>query len=213
MKTVDTEEGVLFKGLSWITWCPLSHRCGGQASWLRSPGLPFLLAKPTSGVVQPLVHLTARPRTPEGPCVRDHWLWSCCEGIDSPASAIVQLLRCAWLFATPWTAARQASLSMGFSRQEHWSGLPFPSPGDLPDLRIELASPAWARRFFTTESPGKPRCIFSYGICSESLVLLEPLESLEWWVSFYVAEMNRGWGPQGASGWELVRKTMEWLGG
>ena len=39
------------------------------------------------------------------------------------------------LFATPWTVARQSPLPMGFSRQEHWSGLPFPSPGDLPDPR------------------------------------------------------------------------------
>ena len=43
---------------------------------------------------------------------------------------------------TPWTAARQASLSMGFSRQEHWSGLPFPPPGDLPHPGIKSASPA-----------------------------------------------------------------------
>ena len=45
------------------------------------------------------------------------------------------------LFATPWTAAYQAPQSMGFSRQEHWSGLPFPSPGDLPDPGIEPGSP------------------------------------------------------------------------
>ena len=44
------------------------------------------------------------------------------------------------LFATPWTVAYQASLFMGFSRQEYWSGLPFPSPGDLPDPGIELGS-------------------------------------------------------------------------
>ena len=43
--------------------------------------------------------------------------------------------------ATPWTAARQAPLSMGFSRQEYWSGLPYPPPGDLPDPRIEPRSP------------------------------------------------------------------------
>ena len=43
--------------------------------------------------------------------------------------------------ATPWTVARQAPLSMGFSRQEDWSGLPFPSPGDLPDPGIEPGSP------------------------------------------------------------------------
>ena len=57
--------------------------------------------------------------------------------------------------ATPWTVARQAP-SMGFSRQEYWSGLPVPSPGDLPDPAIEPESPALASRFFTTEPPGKP---------------------------------------------------------
>ena len=46
------------------------------------------------------------------------------------------------LFVTPWTVAHQASLSMGFSRQEYWSGLPFPSPGDLPNQRIKPTSPA-----------------------------------------------------------------------
>ena len=56
----------------------------------------------------------------------------------------------------PWTVACQAPLSLGFSRQEYWSGLPVPSPGDLSDLGIELASPALAGRFFTTELPGKP---------------------------------------------------------
>ena len=67
-----------------------------------------------------------------------------------------QLLSHIWLFATPWTVACQASLSMGFSRQEYWNGLPFPSPGDLPNPGIEptspesLASPALAGRFSTT---------------------------------------------------------------
>ena len=63
------------------------------------------------------------------------------------------------LFATPWTIACQAPLSMGFSRQEYWSGLSFPSPGDHPDPGIEpasLASPALASRFFATAPPGKP---------------------------------------------------------
>ena len=46
------------------------------------------------------------------------------------------------LFATPWTVAHRAPLSMGFSRQEYWSGLPFPSPGDLPEPGIEPRSPA-----------------------------------------------------------------------
>ena len=57
---------------------------------------------------------------------------------------------------TLWTGARQAPLSMGFPRQEYWSGLPFPSPGDLPDAGIELMSPALAGGFLRTEPPGKP---------------------------------------------------------
>ena len=57
---------------------------------------------------------------------------------------------------TPWAVAHQASVLMGFSRQEYWSGLPFSTPGDLPNPGIELASPALAGRFFTTVPPGKP---------------------------------------------------------
>ena len=60
------------------------------------------------------------------------------------------------LFATLWTVVHQASPSMGFSRQEYWNRLQFPSPGDLPDPGTELASPALAGRFFTNEPPGKP---------------------------------------------------------
>jgi len=62
------------------------------------------------------------------------------------------------LFVTPWTVAHQAPLSMGFSRQEYWSGLPFPSPGDLPDPGIEPRSPTLQAYALTSESPGKP-CI------------------------------------------------------
>ena len=58
-------------------------------------------------------------------------------------------------FAVPQTVTCQAPLSMGFPRQEYWSGLLFPSPGDLPDLGIKLAFPALAGGFFTTEPPGK----------------------------------------------------------
>ena len=58
---------------------------------------------------------------------------------------------------TPWTVAFQSPLSMGFSRQEYWSGLPFPAPGNLPDPGIKSASPAVAGKFFTTETLGKPK--------------------------------------------------------
>ena len=58
--------------------------------------------------------------------------------------------------ATPWSVACQAPLSMEFPRQEYWSELPFPSPGDLPDLGLELASSELAGRFFTAEHQGSP---------------------------------------------------------
>ena len=61
-------------------------------------------------------------------------------------------------FVTPWTAAFQAPLSMGFSRQEYWSGLPFPPPEDLPDPETKPVSAALPGEFFTTEPPGNPVC-------------------------------------------------------
>ena len=87
-----------------------------------------------------------------------------------------QSLNHVWLSVTPWTIACQAPLTMGFHRQEYWSGLPFPPPGNLLDPGIELMSPAFlanAGRFFTTEIPGKPLILtvsdvkfekFKYGV-------------------------------------------------
>ena len=60
------------------------------------------------------------------------------------------------LFVTPWTVAHQAPPSVEFSRQEYWSGLPFPSPGDLPDPGIEPGSPALQTDALPSEPPGKP---------------------------------------------------------
>ena len=71
-------------------------------------------------------------------------------------------LTCVWLlshvllFVTLWTVAHQAPPLMGFPRREYWSGLPFPSLGNLPDPGIKPVSPTLAGRFFTTEPPGKP---------------------------------------------------------
>ena len=59
------------------------------------------------------------------------------------------------LFATSWTVACQAPLSMGFSRQEYWSGLPFPSPGDLPNPGIKLRSPTLQADALTSAPPGE----------------------------------------------------------
>ena len=86
------------------------------------------------------------------------------------------------LFGTPWTAARQTPLSMGFSRQEYWSGLPCPDPGDLPDPGIKPASPTsptLAGGFFTSratwEAPLKPICSLKrrtdIGFCSRNIPL------------------------------------------
>ena len=76
---------------------------------------------------------------------------------------ISRLLAQLWLSLwTPWSVACQAPLSMEFSRQEYWTGLPFSPPGDLPDPAMATASsvtPALAGRFFTTAPPGKPHLI------------------------------------------------------
>ena len=68
------------------------------------------------------------------------------------------------LFVTPWTVAYQAPPSVGFSRQECWSGVPLPSPGDIPDPGIEPGSPALQKDALPSEPPGKPPVT-----CKESL--------------------------------------------
>ena len=67
------------------------------------------------------------------------------------------LLSCAWLFVTPWTVAHQASLSMGFSKQEYWSDVPFPVPGDLPDPGVKPVSPVLAGKSLSTAPPRKTK--------------------------------------------------------
>ena len=74
-------------------------------------------------------------------------------------SEVAQSLSRVRLFGTPWTIACQAPLSMGFSRQEYWSGLPFPSPGDLPNPGTEPRSPALHADALSSEPPGKPHGI------------------------------------------------------
>ena len=72
------------------------------------------------------------------------------------------------LFAAPQTVVYQAPVSMGFSRQEYWSGLPFPSPEDLPDPGIEPRSPALEADALTSEPPGNPKAsVYNAGdLCS-----------------------------------------------
>ena len=91
---------------------------------------------------------------------------------------------------TLWTVAHQAPLSMGFPRQEYWSGLPFPSPGDLSDPGIEptsLVLPALAGRFFTTAPPGKPQSSLQSSIYFTILTFTftKQFRSLLW-VSLYL---------------------------
>ena len=86
--------------------------------------------------------------------------------------AVLSHFSCVQLSATPWTVARQAPLSMGFSRQEYWSGLPCPPSGALPDPGIETVSlkfPALAGGFFTTSANWEaPKCL-----CNVAIFLLD----------------------------------------
>ena len=76
--------------------------------------------------------------------------------------SVCEVLSHVQLFVTPWTVAHQAPLSMGFSRQEYWSGLPFPSPGDLPNPEIEPRSPTLQADALSSEPPGKPSICLQY---------------------------------------------------
>ena len=134
----------------------LSMACGrgaAKAGWKPSPGMHLFPQRQVSRVPVP---------SPAPPPAEDITVWP--EGLSSPRAAVrscslpaLVLRRFSHVrpFAPPRAIARQASLSMGFSRQENCSGLPFPSPGDLPHPGIEPmspASPALAGGFFTTST-------------------------------------------------------------
>ena len=120
-----------------------------------------------------LPHLSYRPpNLPADPRPWTHYPiaflfpFSICCSMGIRAMLLSSCFSHVWLFVTPWIVAHQAPLSMGFPRQEYWCGLPFPSPGDLPEPGIEPASSALAGKFFTMEPPGKSRepcnwCYFS----------------------------------------------------
>ena len=93
-------------------------------------------------------------------CIADRFFnLQCCLGspeyIYKCYKIVVKSLSCVRLFATQWTVAYQAPPSMGFSRQEYWSGLPFPFPGALPNPGIEPRSPALQTETLPSEPPGK----------------------------------------------------------
>ena len=108
------------------------------------------------------------------------WTAACQASLSITSSwSLVKSLSRVRLFVTPWTAAHQAPQSMGFSKQEYWSGLPFPSPGDLPNPGIEPGSPALEANTLTSEPPGKPQSsgfplvviLISGNICRKLLVI------------------------------------------
>ena len=103
------------------------------------------------------INLFSGPGSSPGFHIKCDILISCCPVPASVSYTTVQscVLSRVQLFVAPWTVARQAPLSMGFSRQEYWSGLPFPPAGDLPNPGTEpisLASPALAGGFLTTSA-------------------------------------------------------------
>ena len=127
------------------------------------------------------------------------------------------------LLLSPWTVARQAPRSMGFSRQEYWSGLPFPSPRDLPDLGIEPGSPALQVDPLPTEPPGQRtmKRLFSlpWRVCSSEAYGVAPaprafLPAL-WWSSLSCCKhrprLSLLWAPQ-AEAW-CGRRLLERAGG
>ena len=135
--------------LLWLLWilAPLwQHRCSVCSSGLSYISeraflhniLPILLfgsIASSTWVTELIFHYSSCP------LARRKWKWS---------------LSHVPLFVTPWTVAYQAPPSMGFPRQEYWSGLPFPSPGDLPDPGMEPGSPTLWADTLPSEPPGKP---------------------------------------------------------
>ena len=105
-----------------------------QSTKITTSCLPTIESK----TLEPTKKDTLHPRTKEKP----------------QQNCKVKSLSCVWLFATRWTVAYQAPLSMGFSRQEYWSGLLFPSPGGLPNPGIKPRSPTLEGDTLTSEPPG-----------------------------------------------------------
>ena len=90
---------------------------------------------------------------------------------------------CVWLFAIPWTVACQAPLSVEFSRQEYWDGLPFPSPGNLPKPGNEPGSPSLQADSLPSEPLGKPICMYMYIFL---FVFFSIIVHLGYWMYFHV---------------------------
>ena len=140
-------------------------------------------------------------------------------GKDSTCSAGdrgVKSLHRVWLFATPWTVAYQAPLSMGFSRQQYWSGLPFPSLGDLLDTGIELGSPTFQAEALLSEPPRKPRrqqetCVCpgrGHGNPLQYSCWECPMDRGAWWATVHEGQRSLvGYSPWGSDMTETAGHT------
>ena len=104
--------------------------------------------------------------------------WLACVHIRRACVRMLSGFSCVWLFSTPWTLAHQAPLSMGFSRRQYWSGLPCPSPRDLPDSGAEPMSPALQVDSSSANPCGKPAHVRSYGSFRAKVVsgIKDPLD-------------------------------------
>ena len=146
-----------------FTWLPgpqtwLLHQCPGEFLGLRvlKWELCFLAHWNTSCL---LSGPTSRPlpgfsMSQPGNNILISWFgkFYCCWKVKVKVKSLSHVQ----LFSTPWTVAHQAPPSMGFSKQEYWSELPLPSPGDLPDPGIEPRCPTFQEDALTSEPPGKP---------------------------------------------------------
>ena len=108
-----------------------------------------------------------------------HWSNGIIISIINGRACMLSHTSCVWFFVTLWTVAYRNPLSMGFSRQEYWSGLPCPSPGDCPDPRIKpasLMSSALAGRFFITSTTSEAHLPVSCVSAQSCLTLWDPLD-------------------------------------
>ena len=107
------------------------------------------------------------------------------------------------LFATPWTVAHQAPPSMEFSRQEYWSGLPFPSPRDLPNLGIESRSPSLQADPLPSEPPGNPMTNLNSILKSRDITLLTKVHLFKDMVFPVVMYGCESWAMKKAERWRI----------
>ena len=125
--------------------CMCNWRIGQEGQWSYSLG----------GFSHSYLHRQSQPIAISGASRTSSSPWSCPFALYG-CGHIVSCWVVSDFFVAPWAVACQAPLSVGFPRQEYWSGLPFPPPGHLPSPGIELMSSALAGGFFTLEPPGKP---------------------------------------------------------